>query len=211
MAASPKNPKRKRSLGSKWAALARKNPAEFNRLMVAKKQESLQKGKLEVKKPGKPSSFVVPKRTAQEAKFQPKRTFRFNPKAVASNIAKKALSRAQATGKAGKFTTKERIKTNLGTTITRYKPNPIAIREAVNATRKKVAKGKGKLLKVHAKIVENRQKQAQQQAQQAQMQGLKSQALGAAKLGAAAFAARRVAGALTSIPGMLRRGGTYRF
>lgn len=210
MAASPKNPKRKRSLGSKWAALARKNPAEFNRLMAAKKQESLQKGKLEVKKPGKPSSFVVPKRTAQEAKFQPKRTFRFNPKAVASNIAKKALSRARATGKAGKFTTKERTKTPLGF-ITSYKPNPIAIREAVNATRKKVAKGKGKLLKVHAKIVENRQKQAQQQAQQAQMQGLKSQALGAAKLGAAAFAARRVAGALTSIPGMLRRGGTYRF
>lgn len=196
MAASPRNPKRKRSLGSKWAALARKDPAKFNQLMAAKKQESYQKGML--------------KRSAQEAKFQPKRTFRFNPKAVASNITKKALSRARATGKAGKFTTKERTKTPLGF-ITSYKPNPIAIREAVNATRKKVAKGKGKLLKVHAKIVENRQKQAQQQAQQAQMQGLKTQALGAAKLGAAAFAARRVAGALTSIPGMLRRGGTYRF
>ena len=197
MPPSPKNPKLKRPLGSQWAALARKDPAKFNQLMAAKKQESYQKGML--------------KRSAQEAKFQPKRTFRFNPKAVSSNITKKALSRAQATGKAGKFTTKERIKTNLGTTITRYKPNRVAIREAVNATRKKVAKGKGKLLKVHAKIVENRQKQAQQQAQQAQMQGLKTQALGAAKLGAAAFAARRVAGALTSIPGMLRRGGTYRF
>lgn len=197
MPPSPKNPKSKKPLGSRWAALARKDPAKFNQLMAAKKQESYQKGML--------------KRSAQEAKFQPKRTFRFNPKAVSRNIAKKAISKAQATGKAGKFTTKERIKTNLGTTITRYKPNPIAIREAVNATRKKVAKGKGKLLKVHAKIVENRQKQAQQQAQQAQSQGLKSQAMGIAKLGTAAYAARKVTGALASIPGMLRRGGTYRF
>lgn len=197
MPPSPKNPKPKRSLGSKWAALARRDPAKFNQLMAAKKQESYQKGML--------------KRSAQEAKFQPKRTFRFNPKAVSRNIAKKAISKAQATGKAGKFTVKERVKTNLGTTITRYRPNPIAIKEAVNATRKKVAKGKGKLLKVHAKIVENRQKQAQQQAQQAQSQGLKSQAMGIAKLGTAAYAARKVTGALASIPGMLRRGGTYRF
>ena len=210
MPPSPKNPKRKRSLGSKWAALARKDPAKFNQLMAAKKQESLQKGKLEVKKPGKPSSFVVPKRTAQEAKFQPKRTFRFNPKAVSRNIAKKAISKAQATGKAGKFAIKKSTKTPLGL-ITEYKANPVTIREAVNATRKKVAKGKGKLLKVHAKIVENRQKQAQQQAQQAQSQGLKSQAMGIAKLGTAAYAARKVTGALASIPGMLRRGGTYRF
>ena len=196
MPPSPKNPKPKRSLGSKWAALARRDPAKFNQLMAAKKQESYQKGML--------------KRSAQEAKFQPKRTFRFNPKAVSRNIAKKAISKAQATGKAGKFVIKKSTKTPLGF-ITEYKANPVTIREAVNATRKKVAKGKGKLLKVHAKIVENRQKQAQQQAQQAQSQGLKSQAMGIAKLGTAAYAARKVTGALASIPGMLRRGGTYRF
>lgn len=196
MPPSPKKPKSKRPLGSRWAALARKDPAKFNQLMAAKKQESYQKGML--------------KRSAQEAKFQPKRTFRFNPKAVSRNIAKKAISKAQATGKANKFATKERTKTPLGY-ITAYKANPVAIREAVNATRKKVAKGKGKLLKVNAKIVEKQQKQAQQQAQQAQSQGLKSQAMGIAKLGTAAYAARKMTGALASIPGMLRRGGTYRF
>jgi 2-polyprenyl-3-methyl-5-hydroxy-6-metoxy-1,4-benzoquinol methylase len=202
----------KKISGKKLARLHRTDPSKFNRVMSKWKAANYAKGKLEVKKPNQPSTFIKPKVNAQQANFQPKRTFRFNPNAAAKKIADRAVDRANKTGKVNPLVTKKVLKIGAtGGTVVKFHANPGAVSEAVKATQKKVAKGKAKLIKTHEKIIQNRQKQASQQQQKSQQDAARSGMMGVAKLGAAAYAARRVAGAITSIPGMLRRGGTYRF
>lgn len=207
--AGPKT-KRKKGLGADWANLARKNPAEFNRQMRERRESSIGKP-LDVIKGGKTVRQVTPKRNAYEAKFQPKQGVQFNRKAVAKKLGARAVKKAILTGKANPLVQKEDIKTNGVITGWRYIPNRGAVKLKTLEIRKKAAKGKAKLQKVHAGIVQKQQQEAQKQAQQQASQGAKSQLMFGAKLGAATYGARRLASAVTSIPGMLRRGGTYRF
>lgn len=219
--------KRNPKAGSAFVHLARTNPQRFAQLMQKIKAASIQKGvrtpeSYKPKAPSRQLGFAAGPRTQQEIKAKtPIQAFHSTTYAdelkkagVSPLVAKGILRRAQKQGKLDKFATITKLPQKQGGGVVK-KLNLQAVKNEQERFRKISAKGKQKLIKIHGKIVEKKQQQAEKQARQAQKQASSSAQKYGMKTGAQVATGTYLAGkairALSSIPGMLRRGGNYRF
>lgn len=213
--------------GSSLVHLARTNPQRFASRMQRLKAVAIKKGtrtpqSYQPKAPGRQLGFAAGPRTQQALKRKAGiKAFRSTTDAselqkagVSPLVAKGILRRAQKQGKLDKFATVTKLPKSQGGGVVK-KLNLQAVKNEQERFRKISAKGKQKLIKTHGKIVEKRQKQAEKQARQAQKQASSSAQKYGMKTGAQVATGAYIAGkairALSSIPGMLRRGGNYRF
>jgi hypothetical protein len=213
--------------GSSLVRLARTNPQQFAKRMSEMRSEAIQKGirtpqSYQPKAPRRQLGFAAGPRTRQALNRKAGiKAFRSTTDAselqkagVSPLVAKGILRRAQKQGKLDKFATVTKLPKNQGGGVVK-KLNLQAVKNEQERFRKISAKGKQKLIKTHGKIVEKKQKQAEKQAKQAQKQissnvqkaGIKT----GAQVATGAYIAGKAIRALSSVPGMLRRGGNYRF
>lgn len=213
--------------GSSLVRLARTNPQQFAKRMSEMRSEAIQKGirtpqSYQPKAPGRQLGFAAGPRTKKLAKSKrPIKIFRSTVDAselkkakVNRLLAKGILRRAKKQGKLDKFATITKLPKDQGGGVVK-KLNLQAVKNEQERFRRIAAKGKEKLTKVHQKTAEKQAKQAEKQAKQAQKQASSSAQKYGMKTGAQVATGAYIAGkairALSSVPGMLRRGGNYRF
>ena len=219
--------------GSSLVRLARTNPDLFAKRMARMKAVAIRKGirtpqSYQPKAPRRQLGFAAGPRTQQAIRAKAGiKAFHFTTDAdalkragVSPLVAKGILLRAQKQGKLDKFATITKLPKGQGGVV--KKLNLQAVKNEQERFRKISAKGKQKLTKAQQKIADKRQKQAQKEAGQAQKEAQRQQkqtqsnvqkanVRTGAHVATGAYIAGKAMRAISSIPGMLRRGGNYRF
>lgn len=226
--------KRNPKSGSALVHLARTNPDRFASRMARMKAVAIRKGirtpqSYQPKAPKRQLGFAAGPRTQKALKEKAGiKAFRsitdadqLQKAGVSPLVAKGFLLRAQKQGKLDKFATITRLPKDQGGGVVK-KLNLQAVKNEQERLRKISAKGKQKLTKAQQRIADKRQKQAQKEAGQAQKESQRQQkqtqsnvqkanVRTGAQIATGAYIAGKAMRAISSIPGMLRRGGNYRF